>query len=240
MDRRDNQEQNLYAKELKNEKAEEYDTSRDYIAEADGKKYHVPYHIIKEVTFNNVSHQDLVSMEYAARLQYRIMLLEPVIKARVEYVKNRIIVIYNPTGADNMKDKMSLDELIAFFEKEGIHIEKSAITERDYDYYKEFYTYAHNPERIRERPPYGYTMEEWKKIKPEWEKKMAQADFEKPIKQAEWQAEYAAQYPEVFGKDAPAQAQFKFQKEGKPSLIHKILGKKGAKGKEKGFWFHGV
>lgn len=239
MDRRDHQEQNLYEKELKSGKGEEYDTSKDYIAEADGKKYHVPYRMIKEVTFGNISHQDMVSMEYAARLQYRIMLLEPVIKARVEYVKNRIVVIYNPVGADNMKDKMSLDELIAFFEKEGIHVDRKAIVERDYDYYKEFYTYSHNPERIRERPPYGYTLDEWKKIKPEWTKKMAEAEVDKQKKQIEWQNEYAAQYPDVFGKSATAQVSTAANKNGKNSLLGKILGKK-AGAKEKGFWFHGV
>lgn len=175
MDRRDHQEQNLYEKELKSGKGEEYDTSKDYIAEADGKKYHVPYRMIKEVTFGNISHQDMVSMEYAARLQYRIMLLEPVIKARVEYVKNRIVVIYNPVGADNMKDKMSLDELIAFFEKEGIHVDRKAIVERDYDYYKEFYQYAYFPKSIREAPPYGWTKEEWQKQK----EKLAKQQYRK-------------------------------------------------------------
>ena len=47
--------------------------------------------------------------------------------------------------------------------KEGIHVDAARMANEDYDYYKNFYTYAYNPPSIRERAPYGYTAEQWRR-----------------------------------------------------------------------------
>ena len=70
----------------------------------------VPYHMVKRVTFTNISKAEMIDIPHAARLQYRLMLLEPIMKASVDFTKSKIIVTYNPDTADNNKEKMSLDD----------------------------------------------------------------------------------------------------------------------------------
>ncbi|MEM3227470.1 MAG: hypothetical protein QXK65_00790, partial [Candidatus Micrarchaeaceae archaeon] len=110
-----------YSEELKKEEGMEIDLSKEYIIE-NGNRVRMPYRIVKRVLFSGVSKAELKDQPHAARLQYRLMLLEPVIKAYVNFLKGQIIVIYNPIGADNIKDKMSLEELIDFLGKEGVHV----------------------------------------------------------------------------------------------------------------------
>jgi hypothetical protein len=155
--------------------------------------------MIKKVEFYNVKKEDMIDHPHAARLQYRLMLLDPVIKAFVEYKREKITVIYNPSTAENIREKMSLEELIKFLEKEGIHVDRSVMVESDYDYHKEFYNYAFNPKVIREHPPYGYTKEQWKKMKPEWERKMEEYKVKKFQNHKNFQKAYEEQHPEVYG-----------------------------------------
>jgi hypothetical protein len=114
----------------------------------------VPYKIIKKAMFE-VDKKDLIDAQHGARLQYNLLKLDPVIKAKVEYNKALITIIYNPKSADNDKKKTDLTELKEFLEKEGIKTGNAKISEQDYDYYKEFYSYAFSPKQVRYHPPYG-------------------------------------------------------------------------------------
>ncbi|MCL5008268.1 MAG: hypothetical protein M1156_00035 [Candidatus Marsarchaeota archaeon] len=231
MDHRDGLDENAYKKELSQEQEEQYD---DFVT-IDGKPFRIPYKIIREVTFSGVRKDEMVSMEHAARLQYRLMLLEPVIKAKVEFTKQKITVVYNPKTAHNRKEKISLEELISFFDKEGVHLNQNPRTERDFDYYNEMYKYQFDPPSIRERPPYGYTMDEWKSMKPEYTKKMIEAREKNVAKFKEWQNSYAESNPQVLADKMPVKSS------SKPTLKEKLFGKKRKRReKEKQFWFHGA
>ncbi|MDE1828432.1 MAG: hypothetical protein KGH65_04700 [Candidatus Micrarchaeota archaeon] len=235
MDRREEtqHETNQYAAELKQqEKLGDRELENQYML-IDGVKFRIPYRIIRKVTFSNISKEQLRDIEHASRLQYRLMLKDAVLKATVNFIKGTINITYNQLESDNLKDKISQQELIAFIEAEGVRIDRNHITERDYDYVKEFYTYAFNPARIREHPPYSYTKEQWKKMKPEWEAKQVEYEIKKRQKFKEWQEQYEREY--ILG--------IKPEEMQKQSLVDKILGRKpkpADKDKGKGFWFHGV
>ncbi|MEM3841311.1 MAG: hypothetical protein QXN59_01280 [Candidatus Micrarchaeaceae archaeon] len=231
MDRREEiASQSRYKQDLEKELQQnsEIDDSKNYVVE-DGKRFRVPYRIIKKVVFEEVDKSELKTQEYSARLQYRLLLLEPVIKAWVEFNKRKITVIYNPASADNIKEKMSLDELIEFLAKEGVHIDRAKMHEEDYDYYKELYTYAYSPKSIREHPPYGYTQEQWKKMKPEWEIKQKKYAEKKAQQQREYQKWYEQQHPEVDWSNGNVQQDQSNQQEkanNRKSLLSRMFGKK--------------
>ena len=229
MDRREEvqHERNLYQKELEEQKEKEIDFSKQYVME-DGKKFRVPYRMVKRIVFSNVSKAELRDMPHAARLQYRLMLKDSILKATVNFTKSTITVTYNPESSDNLKEKISQKEIIDFLVGEGIHVNAQAIKEEDYDYYKNFYSYAYNPPTIRERAPYGYTPEQWQKQKPEWEEKLKKGNLEKVAKHRAFQEEYLEENPEIAAKIDP---------NFKPGT-KKLSKKKGGAGK--GFWFHGI
>ncbi len=217
---------------------EEHKSSNfDYHITENGKQYTVPYRMIKQVTFTNLKREELIDIPHAARLQYRLMLLEPVIKARVDFTKSRMIVIYNPREADNMREKMSLEELIDFLSKQGINVVSDSALVEDYDYKRQLYDYAYNPPSIRERAPYGYTMDEWKNMKPEWEEKMKKSESEKKLKFRKFQEGYLEANPEIVEKVEPGYKPKTVVV--KAGFLSGIFGKRKAQ-KDKGFWFHGV
>ncbi len=185
-----------YQQDLEEEKSRHIDDSKNYVEE-NGKRFRIPYRIIKEAVISGINKDDLIDPGHAARLQYRLLLMDAVIKAYVEFAGEKIIIIYNPIGADNIREKTSLEKLVLYLEKEGIHVDKKNIEERDYDYYKEFYSYAFNPKSIREHPPYGYTPEQWKTLKPAWEKKVIEFEKEKLARFREYQKEYEELHPEL-------------------------------------------
>ncbi|MEM0200910.1 MAG: hypothetical protein QXD23_00715 [Candidatus Micrarchaeaceae archaeon] len=229
MDHREINDVNAYEKDLKNE-----DIYDEYVT-IDGKQFRIPYKIVKEVTFTDVKKEELISIENAGRLQYRLMLLEPVLRAKVEFTKGKITVVYNPKSAKNRKEKISREELITFFANEGVNVSKCPLTERDFDYYVEMYTYQFDPPSIRERPPYGYTSAEWQKMKDDYNKKMQSSKQTSREKFEAWQNEYATEHPDVLGQHIKKEIQTK------PTLMQKIFGtKKNKKKGDKGFWFHGV
>ena len=231
MDRRINApEESAFLKDL-NEEDGDYD---DKVL-VDGKHYRIPYKTVKEVTFSNLNAYDLKDIPYSARLQYRLLLLDSVLKAKVEFVKNRITITYNPTGSGNRKEKISREELMQFLSKEGVTVSAAAISERDVDYVEEIYKYQSNPDTIREHAPYGYTRDEWKSMKPGWASHQKKATAEKYEKFQRFQDSYLAQHPEL----AKMGVSQNFKKQDDKSLIGRILGKE-RKDKEKGFWFHGV
>lgn len=229
MDRRENAPtESGFLKDLKTEEID-YDDKVMY----NGKQYRVPYKMVKEVVFSNLEATDLKNIEYSARLQYRLLLMDSVLKAKVEFIRNRITITYNPKEAQNRKEKISQAELIAFLEKEGVFIKRNSIAERDVDYFEEIYKYQFEPAAIREHAPYGYTIQEWKKMKPGYTKAMEKSLQAKQEKFQEFQDSYLESHPEL------AKEYDYVPKEKKQSLVDRILGRK-KKEKEKGFWFHGV
>ncbi len=230
MDRRDEEvNEYTYQKELEREKKD----SKQYneYVEEDGERFYVPYRMVKEVTFGGISKEDMMDSEHAARLQYRLMLQEAVLFAKVEFVARKIRITYNPeSAADNRKAKTSREALAEFLAKEGVHVNERSVAERDVDYYNEIYKYHFNPAVIREHPPWGYTMDEWKGMKAEYEAKKEGYELKKLSNFHEFQNEYLAEHPDValqMGKKPVP----KGAKRG-------LFGKKSTK--EKGFWFHGV
>jgi len=196
MDRRDVNSKPGYAEELAKESSNEIDLSKEYTKIGDA-LVRMPYRKIKMVTFTNIKKEEIKDIPHAARLQYRLMLLDAVIKARVNYAKGQISIIYNPVGADNIREKISLDELISFLEHEGVHVDKNNMKDEDFDYVKEFYSYAFNPKVIREHPPYGMSNEEWKVRKAELEKEAKEVEEKKLKKFREWQEKYKEEHKDI-------------------------------------------
>lgn len=219
---------NKRATERKNEPGSE---NYDWFVEEEGKRYVVPYRIIKRVLFSNISQKELIDIPHAARLQYRLMLLEPVIKATVNYVKGTILVTYNNTGSGNQKEKMSQKEIIEFLGTQNVHVDPNAIDERDYDYYNEFFKHTFSPESVRETAPYGVKIEEWRKIRPEYEAKTKEAFKKKMESFHEWQDSYADEHPEILNE---------YVKEGVAGKKSGLFKKRKQKGSTGGHWFHGI
>lgn len=221
---------------VKQDEKKESSTFNAYVTE-NGRQYRVPYRIVKKVTFSGISRKELIDIPHAARLQYRLMLMDPVIKAVVDFTKSKITILYNPREADNIREKISLEELEEFLAKQGVNVDDSSANMEDYDYYKDLYTYAYTSPSIRERAPYGYSMDEWKKMKPEWEVKMKEGERLKQQKYRDFQESYLAENPDMAQK---------IDESYKPGVNAKVkstfLGKifKKKEQKEKGFWFHGV
>ncbi len=231
MDRReDHNEQNVYQKELEEQLSGSQVIYNDQVT-IDGKQYRVPYGMVKEIEFSDVPKEGMMDMEHAARLQYRLMLQEPVLRAKVEFVKQKITIVYNPTEAKNNKPKISREELVSFLSKEGVRIDPTHFSEKDFDYLKEMYSYQFNPPSIRERPPYGYTISEWKRMRDKYNSDTEKGKEESQKKFKEWQDSYAAEHSEILSDKVSA-------KHRNPSIREKLFGKK--KKGEKGFWFHGV
>jgi len=139
-------------------------SSLQYVEE-DGKKYRMPYKMIKKINFDNLDQKELVDLAHCARLQYRLLNLDAIIKAKVAFVKRHIEIIYNPIDAENKKAKISREDIIKFLNEQGIHPKPENISEVDFDYYKEFYSKTYFPESIRHALPYGWTREEYEKQK---------------------------------------------------------------------------
>jgi hypothetical protein len=201
MDRRDNQ-QKEKVKELEEQKTEvsespdviNPDSERgrgvSHFIEENGIKFRMPYTIIKKVTFTNLDQNELIDIPHVARLQYRLLLFDAIIKAKVDYHKKFIRIIYNPPHADNIKEKISRAKLIEFLASEGVHVSEAQgnMEEVDYDYQKELYDYAYFSPSIREAPPYGWTREEWKKEK-------------ERVAKAKYRMEHPTMIDKIFGRD---------------------------------------
>lgn len=215
MDRRDN-EQKEKVKELEEAKTEASESKESidpnserargvsHFMEEDGIKFRMPYTIIKKVTFNNLDQKELIDIPHVARLQYRLLLFDAVVKAKVDYHKKFVRIIYNPPDADNIKEKISRAKLIEFLASEGVHVSEAPenVEEVDYDYQKELYNYAYFPPSIREAPPYGWTREEWKKEK------------ERKAKE-KYRAEHPTMIDKLLGRDKK-----KNQKKGPELKLH--------------------
>ncbi len=199
--------------------------SGQYVME-NGNRIRVPYRMVREVIFTNVKHTgEFADAEHAARLQYRLMLNDAILKARVFFIRNKIAVIYNPKDATNLKEKIDIEEIKMFLREQGVEIDEGSISDQPYDYYKDLYTYAFMPPAIREHAPYGYTLKEWKRMKPEWNRKSIEYKAKKEAKQEKFRQEYLLEHPEL-AKELGIEI-----KDDK---------KRKRQGADKGFWFHGV
>jgi hypothetical protein len=97
----------------------------------------------------------------------------------------------------NNKAKTNIGEIIEFLSKEGVHVSKEDAKESNVDYYTEIYSRQYNPPLIREHPPYGYTVAEWKKLKPSYERKKIQKAAKNRERFREWQIKYLETHPEL-------------------------------------------
>jgi hypothetical protein len=223
---------NTHATNTQQIRASDEGTYDAYVTE-NGKRYRVPYRIIKRVTFENVDRRELVDIPHAARLQYRLMMMDPIIKATVNFTKAKIIIIFNPVGAENSKEKISLGGIVDTLAKEGVNVSAEAATVEDYDYYKNLYSYAYAPPSIRERVPWGYTREQWDRMKIGREERAAQAERAKQEKFRKFQEGYLEDNPEKARLIDPSYT----PKPGTSAI--RLFGKK-RKDQSKGFWFHGI
>jgi len=169
----------------------------DELIEELGKKYHVPYRIVKEAVIA-VKRVDLGDQGRAAMLQHKLMTDDAIIKASANYITGKITVVYNPKGAKNLRPKTDLDAIVAKLQAEGV--EPLSVEQHDYDYYREFYSYAFNPPKIRDRPPYGYDAEKWKKVREDYEREREKHEEEKRRKFKEWQQEYYKRHRDVLDR----------------------------------------
>ena len=96
MDRRDIREESGFAKDLKNTGKEEY---IDYTVTENGKSYRIPYKMVREMIITNVDKQELKDIPHSARIQYRLLLLDAILKAKIEFIRGKVTITYNPTGA---------------------------------------------------------------------------------------------------------------------------------------------
>ena len=102
MDRRDIREESGFAKDLKNTGKDEY---IDYTITENGKSYRIPYKMVREMVITGVDKQELKDIPHSARIQYRLLLLDSILKAKIEFIRGKVTITYNPTGAANSKDK---------------------------------------------------------------------------------------------------------------------------------------
>ncbi len=224
MDRTDKQPQmSEYQQDLISTASLDAASLENQYIEENGNKFRVPYRIVRQAVFSKVKQAELKDLEHAARLQYRLMLNDAVLKARVHYARGTITVIYNPPNANNLREKISLEGLKELLAKEGVHVDSTSTVDADYDYYKNFYSYAFNPPAVREHPPYGYTIEEWRRMKPGWEKKMTEGRKLKQDRFAEFQANYLAQHP-ALAKELGVESAV--QQGGRKPILQKIFGTK--------------
>ncbi len=236
MDRRETgPQETAYQRDLRLQREASENDYNDKVVE-NGKEYRVPYDIVKQVDFSNIKKEDLIDLEHAARLQYRLLLNDAILKAKVEFAKLKISITYNPSDSKNLKEKISIEGLIDFLASEGVEVDQKAMAISDFDYYKNMYVYQFDPPSIREHPPYSYSMEEWKSMKAQYEEAVKKGEEDKLVKFHEWQNAYAEMHPEMKLGVVPVP-------EKKKSLIGRLFGgssKKKANKQEKGFWFHGV
>jgi hypothetical protein len=224
MDRTDKQPQmSEYQKDLLDTASLDTASIENQYIEEHGNKFRVPYRIVRQAVFSKVKQAELIDLEHAARLQYRLMLNDAILKARVHYARGTITVIYNPQSAQNLREKIGLEGLVALLTGEGVHVDAANTVDSEYDYYKNFYSYAFNPPAVREHPPYGYTIEEWRKMKPDWERKTAKGNKSKQDKFTEFQEKYIAQHPEL-AKELGAQ--IAVQQGAKKSILRRIFSQK--------------
>ena len=192
MDKRERTDRDFYANKPHSGSA--FD---EYVEEG-GRRYMLPYRTVKQAVFAGIRKDEIKDWSHAARLQYKLLLLDPVLRAKVDADRRTISVIYNPDSADNRNEKMSLKALVGFLEREGVRVSEKDAEVRDFDYRSEMYEYNYDPKEIRERPPFGYTIDEWHSgMKSKFEKSVQDAERKKLAEFYAWREEFKKEHPEL-------------------------------------------
>ena len=193
MDKQENDYRRFYAKN----EGSAGSASDSYIEDGGG-RYMVPYGKVRQAVFGGVDGGELADPEHASRLQYRLLLMNPILTAVVDFEGLSIRVVYNPEDAANRNEKISLQGIVDFLASEGVHVDAGKAESGDIDYYTEIYKYYHDPKTLRNHPPSGYTLDEWEKgLRSRYEKNMAKAEKEKLEEFRAWQAEFEKEHPEL-------------------------------------------
>lgn len=167
----------------------------------------LPYGIVKRVVFSGISRDEISDIGRAARLQYRLLLLDPVLRAKVDSLGCTITIIYNPETAANRNEKMSLKSIVEFLSRQGVHVSEKRAELSDLEYRREIYDYNYNPSTIRERPPFGYTLDEWRNgMRLKFEESVRAADTKKLAGFRAWQKKFKGEHPELAGKAGHSQS----------------------------------
>ncbi|MGC8709997.1 MAG: hypothetical protein ACP5RF_00045 [Candidatus Micrarchaeia archaeon] len=115
----------------------------------------IPYKKIVHAVIS-VDKKGLVDVPHAARLQYRLLLNDAIIKAKVSFAKGSIELYYNKKGAENELPKISLDGIIALLKENGVEPKENGIKEEEVEYKDTLYNYAFEPKEIKKAKPYGW------------------------------------------------------------------------------------
>ncbi|MGC9129389.1 MAG: hypothetical protein ACP5GB_00680 [Candidatus Micrarchaeia archaeon] len=117
----------------------------------------IPYDKIVHANIE-VKKEELIDQPHAARLQYRLLANDAIIKAKVHFQKGLIEIYYNPKSKENKSSlpKISLDEIIKILNENGVHPEKNGVKEEIVDYKKTLFDNMFNPKEIRKIKPYGW------------------------------------------------------------------------------------
>jgi hypothetical protein len=115
----------------------------------------VPYKKIVHAEIK-VDKSRLIDIPHAARLQYRLLLNDAIIKAKVSFTKGSIELYYNKEGSDNEMPKVSLENVLTLLKENGVEPQKDGINEKEVDYKDTLYNYAFKPKEIKRAKPYGW------------------------------------------------------------------------------------
>ena len=186
--------------EIENKYASESNSSAtlEKYADENGEKYRLPYDKVREVVFSNIPSSELIDIPHCARLQYRLLLNTAILKAKVEFVNRKITIVYNPKGSNSANASIDLVDIVKMLETEGVRVDITGAEQREVDYYKEIWYPQFHPATIREHPPYGYTLDQWRKMKDKYVAEVEKARKKKLESFKEWQKKYEKEHPEVF------------------------------------------
>jgi len=186
--------------EIENKYASESNSNStlEKYADENGEKYRLPYDKVREVVFSNIPSSELIDIPHCARLQYRLLLNTAILKAKVEFVNRKITIVYNPKGSNSASASIDLVDIVKMLETEGVHVDITGAEQREVDYYKEIWYPQFHPPTIREHPPYGYTLDQWRKMKDKYVAEVEKARKKKLESFEEWQKKYEKEHPEVF------------------------------------------
>ncbi|MGC8662386.1 MAG: hypothetical protein ACP5RT_01210 [Candidatus Micrarchaeia archaeon] len=117
----------------------------------------IPYDKIRHVIIN-VKKEELVDIPHSARLQYRLLTNDAIIKAKVNYQKGTIEIYYNPEEKENKSQlkKISLNKILEILEENNVHAKADDAKGEVVDYKETLFKEAYNPKEIKHIKPYGW------------------------------------------------------------------------------------
>ncbi|MGC9099007.1 MAG: hypothetical protein ACP5HW_00450 [Candidatus Micrarchaeia archaeon] len=117
----------------------------------------IPYDKIKYAKIK-VKKEELIDMPHAARLQYRLLTNEAIIKAKVHFNEGLIELYYNPKGKENksLQPKTSMEEILKILADNNVHAKTEDVKEEVVDYKEKLFEPTFHPKEIRKVKPYGW------------------------------------------------------------------------------------